>query len=116
MPGKSWILQYCARVSPAQADPAAREVRFQIPPPLTPPAVIDQFDFHRPPQPQDPANSMIILHGTIHEDGGVSDLTVLQGREPIDNAAAIAAFLRWKFRPALRAGIPVTLEILVGIP
>jgi hypothetical protein len=116
MPGKSWVLQYCAHENPPQADAASREVRFQIQPPLTPPAVMDQFDFHRPPQPQDPANSMIVLHGTIHEDGVVSDLTVLQGRDPIDNAAAIAAFLRWKFKPALRAGIPVPLEILVGIP
>ena len=59
---------------------------------------------------------MIILHGSILEDGTVSDLTVLQGRDPIDNAAAISAFLRWKFKPALRAGIAVPLEILVGIP
>lgn len=116
MPGKSWVLQYCAHESPPQADSASREVRFQIQPPLTPPAAIDQFDFHRPPQPQDPANSMIILHGAIREDGVVSDMKVLQGRDPIDNAAAIAAFLRWKFKPALRAGIPVPLEILVGIP
>lgn len=116
MPGKSWILQYCAHVSPPQADSASRIVQIQIQPPLTPPAAIDQFDFHRPPQPQDPANSMIILHGTIHENGLVSDLTVLQGRDLIDNAAAMAAFLRWKFKPALRAGFPVALEILVGIP
>ena len=49
MPGKSWILQYCAHVNPPQADSATREVRLQIQPPLTPPAAIDQFDFHRPP-------------------------------------------------------------------
>ncbi len=59
---------------------------------------------------------MIVLHGIIHEDGSVSDLTVLQGLDPTSDAAARAAFSRWKFKPALRAGTPVALEILVGIP
>jgi hypothetical protein len=115
MPGKSWILQYCARENPPPADAAARVVQIHIQPPLTPPAAIEQFDFHRPTAPQDPG-AMIILHGIIHEDGSVSDLAVLQGFDPTSNAAACSAFSRWKFKPAQRAGIPVALEILVGIP
>jgi hypothetical protein len=85
-------------------------------PPLTPPAVVEQFDFHRPAAPQDPANAMIVLHGIIHEDGSVSDLTVIQGLDAMSNSAATLAFSHWKFKPALRAGTPVALEILLGIP
>ena len=59
---------------------------------------------------------MIILHGFIHEDGSVSDLSVVQGLDATSNAVAIAAFSRWKFKPALRAGAPVAVEVLVGIP
>ena len=59
---------------------------------------------------------MIVLHGVIHEDGSVSDLVVVQGLDPVSDAAAYAAFSRWKFKPALRAGTPVSVEILVGIP
>jgi len=116
MPGKNWILQYCAHDPPPQTDPNSRVVQIQMRPPLIPPAVIDQFDFHRAPADPAPADSMIILHGTIHEDGSVGDLTVLQGADPTNNAAAMAALRHWKFKPALRSGTPVALEILMGIP
>jgi outer membrane biosynthesis protein TonB len=32
------------------------------------------------------------------------------------DAAARAAFGKWKFKPAMRDGKPVPVEILVGIP
>jgi hypothetical protein len=116
MPGKSWVLQYCAHEPPPKVDPTARVVQLRISPPLVPPAVIEQFDFHRPPAPPEATPAMIILHGMIHEDGSVSDLTAIEGSDATSKAAACAAFSRWKFKPALRAGVPVELEILVGIP
>lgn len=116
MPGKNWILEFCARETPPQLRPAAGVVQIHIDPPLAPPVAMARFDFRRPTPVQGPANSMIILHGAIQEDGSLSSLVVIQGRDPISNAAACAAFSRWKFRPAQRAGTPVALEILVGIP
>jgi hypothetical protein len=116
MPGKSWILQYCARDAAPPVDSATRVVEIHIQPPLLPPAAIEQFDFHRPPEPPDSAHTLIILHGIMHEDGSVSDLEVVQGVDSLSDAAARAAFARWKFKPAVRAGAPVALEILVGIP
>ena len=116
MPGKNWVLQYCAHENSTQVDDASRIVQINIQPPLAPPAAIEQYDFHRPPPQQDSAGSMIILHGIIHEDGSVSDLSTLQGVDATSNAAASLAFSRWKFKPALRSGKPVTLENLVGIP
>jgi len=56
------------------------------------------------------------LHGHIREDGSVENLEILQGVEPTINEAARAAFARWKFSPALQAGNPVAVEILVGVP
>ena len=114
MPGKSWILQYCAQSAAPRTDPDARVVQIHFEPPLTPPAATAQFDFHRPAS--DPENSMIILHGIIREDGSVSKLEALQSRDPVSSAAALAAFARWKFKPAQRSGAPVMVEILVGIP
>ncbi len=115
MPGKSWILQYCVRASAAKVDPPPHTMQLVIQPPVTPPAVTEQYGFHHAPS-QDPVKNMIILHGSISEDGSVGDLTVLQGFDSTTNAAACAAFRRWKFKPALRAGVPVALDILVGIP
>jgi outer membrane biosynthesis protein TonB len=59
---------------------------------------------------------MIILRGIIREDGAVSELKILQGLLEAVDQAALAAFGRWKFRPALRADKPIAVEILVGIP
>jgi hypothetical protein len=116
MPGKNWILQYCAHDNPPNPAPASRVVQIRLQPLLAPPKVVDQFDFHRPPMTQGPPDAMIILHGLIRADGAVGNLEVLRGLEPAINAAALAAFARWKFAPALRAGSPLDVEILVGVP
>ncbi len=116
MPGTSWILQYCAQEKPLQQTSDTHNVMIAMAPPLTPPAVIDQFDFHRPPQPAGTQSSMIILHGSITADGAVKDLSVVQGLDPISNEAAMLAFSRWKFKPATKLGAPIALDILVGIP
>ena len=116
MPGKSWILQYCAQEERPLQTTGSRVVMIQMAPPVTPPALIDQFDFHRPPAPPGTTKSMIILHGIIQADGVVKDLTVVQGTDPVSNAASMLAFSRWKFKPAERLGAPIAVEILVGIP
>jgi hypothetical protein len=116
MPGRNWILQYCALGNPPKPTEAARVVEVHMQPPVAPPVAIDQFDFHRPTVGQDPAGTMIILHGVIREDGSVEKLEILQGLEPTINAAARAAFARWKFSPAREGGKPVAVEILVGVP
>jgi TonB family protein len=83
---------------------------------LVPPDAEKQFDFRRPPVPPDKADEFIILRGVIREDGSVDKLRLLRGVVPLADQAALAAFARWKFRPALRQGKPVAVEILVGVP
>ena len=58
---------------------------------------------------------MIVLKGTLKDDGAVDALQVYQGVAPEMDEAARLAFSRWKFKPAMRGGKPVALDILVGI-
>jgi len=59
---------------------------------------------------------LIILRGTIEEDGTVTAVQVHQGVAQEADLAAREAFARWKFKPALREGKPTRVEILVGVP
>lgn len=117
MPGKNWVLQYCARANSAQKSaPRVAGTVVQLDPGLVPPDAEERFDFPRLPIPEDKADKAIVLHGMIREDGTVGELKVFQGLLPELDEAAVAALSRWRFRPALRANQPVTVEILVGIP
>jgi hypothetical protein len=116
MPGKNWVLQYCiANPAPSRATPL-RAVAARLDHGLVPPSPREQFDFRRTPVPADKADELIVLHGTIREDGSIGDLRVLRGVDPVADEAALAAFSQWKFDPALREGKPVLLNILVGVP
>jgi outer membrane biosynthesis protein TonB len=59
---------------------------------------------------------MIVLKGVLGEDGTIGNLEVYQGVLPEMDQAARLALSRWKFKPAMRADKPVSVEILVGIP
>jgi TonB family protein len=117
MPGKNWTLQYCQ-----QTDPAARTVTDSRSPVvhlqqgLVPPDVQSRFDFRRLPVPEGKVGKMIVLKGTLRDDGTVGDLRIYQGIVPEMDEAARIAFSRWKFKPAMREGKAVSVEILVGIP
>jgi TonB family protein len=116
MPGKHWILQFCARDEVPQTAETSRVVQMHIEPPLSPPSAVDQFDFHRSPATSELSGAMIILHGIIREDGAVINMEIQQALDPTLDEAALAAFSRWKFSPARRNGSAVAVEILVGIP
>ena len=117
MPGRSWTLQYCLPESASTASVTTqRGSVVRLAEGLVPPDAEERFDFKRLPVSEDKADKMIVLHGVIREDGTVSELKIYQGVQPEMDEAALAAFARWKFRPALRAAQPVAVEILVGIP
>jgi hypothetical protein len=118
MPGKNWILQYCEwSTDPVQhGAESSRSVAIRLDPGLVPPSVEEQFDFHRPALPTDKMTEMIVLHGVIRQDGSVAEVKALKGLEDLADEAAVAAFARWKFKPALRAGSAVAIEVLVGVP
>jgi TonB family protein len=84
--------------------------------PLVPPEAQERFDFRRTPLPPEKAHKLVILKGTIGEDGVVNDLKVHEGLSPEMDAAALKAFSQWTFKPSMRDGKPVSVDILVGIP
>jgi Gram-negative bacterial TonB protein C-terminal len=116
----NWTMQYCQKSGSSpegpEADPRSTVIRLEaglVPPD---PDLESRFDFKRVSVPPGKGRQMIVLKGTLREDGTVDALEVYQGIVPQMDEAARLAFSRWKFKPAMRAGKPVALELLVGIP
>jgi Gram-negative bacterial TonB protein C-terminal len=117
MPGKSWVLQYCvAEKAAAKSAPRPRGEVVQLDQGLVPPEVLERYDFERVSVPEEKAGKLIVLRGVIQADGSVAELKLYRGVQSEMDQAAVVAFSRWKFKPALRANQPVAVEILVGIP
>jgi hypothetical protein len=115
----SWTMQYCPKAGPAAATQAASSsavihLEANLIPPN--PDLDSRFDFKRLSVPPGKAHKLIVLKGTLREDGSVDGVEIYQGVVPQMDEAARLAFSRWKFKPAMRAGKPVALELLVGIP
>jgi hypothetical protein len=119
MPGKSWTMQYCQKADPAEpkSNPDNRSTLIHLESALIPPDADpdSRFDFQRLPVPIEKGRKIIVLRGSLLADGTVSDLQVYQGLVPAMDEAARLAFSRWKFKPAMRDGKPVAVDILVGI-
>ena len=81
-----------------------------------PPDAETRFDFKRLPVPFEKKNKPIVLKGVIKEDGTVADLKVYQGIVPEMDEAARVAFSKFKFKPAIREGKTVPVDVLVGVP
>jgi Gram-negative bacterial TonB protein C-terminal len=113
MPHVNWALEYCQEQG-SEAPAATGTVQYAGG--IVPPLPEKQFDFHRPPVPPLKANKLIILKGKIDKDGSVGNLKLLEGVTKAADEAAVAAFARWKFKPALEGGKPVAVDFLVGIP
>ena len=117
MPGQSWAMQYCVKSGTAtKTSTDSRGTIVHLEQGLIPPEAEARFDFRRIPVPPEKAYKKIVLKGTLRDDGVVENLEIFQGVVPEMDAAARAAFGQWKFRPAMRDGKPVPVEILIGIP
>jgi len=117
MPGKNWTLQYC-RIGelPGSQPGQTRDRTVVMEVNLKAPLAEEQFDFRRGPLPPGMADRMIILHAVIREDGRVEGARILQGVAAETDEAALLAFRRWKFQPAMQLGRPIAVEVLVGVP
>jgi hypothetical protein len=116
MPGKSWVLQYCAHQDAAGNPEQAKTSVVQMEVGLVPPAADQQFDFRRLAIPEKDADKLIVLRGMIDKDGATHDVHVFQGVLPEMDAEAALAFSNWKFKPATSASLPIGVDVLVGIP
>jgi len=119
MPGANWTLQYCDMSDNSKNTTFRGNASVvHLDKPLLPPD-FDQahrFDFRRVRVPIEKSHRSIILKGVISAEGTVQHLFVYQGVVPEMDEAARIAFSRWRFKPALKDGKPVDIEILVGIP
>ena len=119
MPGKSWAMEYCVKSDATEKEKSATEARsavIHLERALVPPDAEARFDFRRLPVPPEKAHKMIVLKGTLRDDGSVENIELYQGVLPEMDEAARVAFSQWKFKPALRDGKPIAVEILVGVP
>ncbi len=116
--GKNWTLQFCQSLASGTAAPASpiRSSIVHMEAALVPPEAESRFDFKRTPLPPEKLHKYVILKGRIGEDGTVADLKIFQGLSDEMDAAAKLAFGKWTFRPAMKAGKAVGVDILVGIP
>jgi hypothetical protein len=120
MPGTNWTMQYCLKTDAAAPQPAAdpRSTVIHIQSPVVPPDpdIESRFDFQRLPVPPEKAHKLIVLKGVLRDDGTVDGLQVYQGIVPQMDEAARIAFSKWKFKPAMQDGKPVSVQILIGVP
>jgi hypothetical protein len=116
MPGKNWVLEYCAHQASEAKTAQSGAGTVQVEAGLVPPTADQQFDFRRMAIPEKDADKLIVLKGMIDKDGSISDIHVYQGVQPEMDAQAAIAFGNWKFRPATRANLPISVDVLVGIP
>jgi hypothetical protein len=115
MPGKNWTMQYCGQ-SGAEAAAAESPTVAHFGEGIVPPQAESKFDFERSPLPPEKAGKLIILKGVLRADGFIDELQVYQGVLPEMDDNARLAFGQWKFKPALREGKPIPVQVLVGIP
>jgi len=116
MPGQPWTLQFCQSGAAAKPADQNRSAVVRMEQGILQPDVTTRFDFKRLPVPFEKKNKPIVLKGILKEDGTVAELKVFQGIVPAMDEAARVAFSRWKFKPAIRDGKNVAVDILVGIP
>jgi hypothetical protein len=117
MPGKAWTLQYCVSDArkenrPSQTSSAIVHMEQGI----TAPDAESRFDFKRLPLPEEKVHKLIVLKGSLGDDGAIENLQIHQGLLPMMDEAARLAFSQWKFKPATRGGKAIPVDILVGIP
>jgi len=119
MNGASWTMQYCPKTVSVEAPKTETYASvIHLEPGLVPPDpdMESRYDFKRLPMPPGKAQKLIVLKGSLLEDGSIANLEIYQSIVSQMDEAARIAFGRWKFKPAMRAGKPIALDILVGIP
>jgi protein TonB len=60
-------------------------------------------------------SGLVTVKCTIDEQGNVVDPTVMKSSNPAFEKPALAALLKWKFKPAKQDGTPVATKISIPI-
>jgi hypothetical protein len=110
---KDWILQYCI---PAADDRTAVVsgpiVRLGGGSPLSAPYPRVTLRPAVRPRP----GRYVMVHGVITAAGRFQDLRILGVTDPYETEIVLGVLEQWEFRPAMRDGEAVKVEILLAIP
>jgi hypothetical protein len=111
---KAWLLQYCIpRDASGAVKIVAGAVNIGNPAPLKAPYPLVTV---LPPVTMVPRTSYIIVHALLDASGQIKEPSVLRAPNASFKAPILAELLKWQFRPAVRNGGPVTVEVLLAIP
>ncbi len=108
----SWIMNF-SELSSNQDGPRTSTSSSE----LTGLALVRKVDPKYPPELiEQNVQGEVILYAVIRSDGSVDSIQLVRGIDPQLDANAKSALSQWKFRPAMKAGVPVDLEAIVHIP
>lgn len=106
----SWILNFTEMRVNSEGPPTASSD-------LSGPAPLRKIDPKYPPTLiNEHVEGEVVLYAVIRRDGSVDSIQLVRGIDEQLDANAMNALSQWKFRPAMRAGVPVELEAIVHIP
>jgi hypothetical protein len=111
---KAWLLQYCI---PKEVSGAVQVVGGAVnigsPAPLKAPFPLVTV---LPPATMVPRTGYIIVHAMLDATGQIKEPSVLRAPNASFKAPILAELGKWQFRPAVRNGGPVAVEVLLAIP
>jgi hypothetical protein len=111
---KAWILQYCVpkQVSP-EPQVSGNVVNIGSPAPLKAPFPLLTV---LPPVTMLARTGYIIVHASLDTQGKFVDVEVLRAPNPRMKDLILPELAKWQFRPAVRDGVPIAVEVLLAIP
>jgi hypothetical protein len=111
---KAWVLQYCVPKEAAAAPKViGGAVNIGSPSPVKAPFPLVTL---LPPVTMLPRTGYIIVHGSVDAQGQFRDLEVVRAPNPRMKELILPELGKWHFRPAVRDGAPIAVEILLAIP
>ena len=111
---KAWVLQYCVSKEAAPTPKViGGAVNIGNPSPLKAPLPLMTL---LPPVTMLPRTGYIIVHGSIDTQGQLKDLEIVRAPNAKMKELIIPELIKWHFRPAVRDGAPVAVEVLLAIP
>jgi hypothetical protein len=111
---KAWLLQYCIPKEVSGAPQiVAGAVNIGNPAPVKAPFPLVTV---LPPATMVPRTGYIIVHALVDASGQIKEPNVLRAPNASFKTPILAELSKWRFRPAVRDGGPVTVEVLLAIP
>ena len=101
----SWVVRFSAVGEPsAEGELLAPAPRIKVDPAYSRAAMEERIE------------GEVILSGVIRSDGAVVHIALIKPLDERLDRAALAAFSKWRFAPALKNGVPVDVEVVVRVP